>query len=358
MATVTSNLTMIRKTMRRITRKPSANEVSDAELDEAINTFLLYDFPEILRLFEFRRTFSFYTSANIDQYYTNPNSTIADPSIGNQTFSMFDFKNLIITSATPVYIGGYRSFMTVDETTFFGQWPKIQQKTQIATGNGVTTNFTGTLANIPVYSREVLFEGLDANGVSQQLIDRPLVSVTAGQLGIETINGNLYDPRGTVPIYPTVAIATNRINYKTGVYNITFTVAPASGASIYVHAQPYQVGRPTSVLFYNNTFTLRPSPDGAYEVKLEADVRPTELLSSTQEPELEGHWQFIAFGAGIKLLQWMSDWDTAQQLAEEFERQKLFFLRRTLEQTSDERSATLFSAPSRYFPAGNWSWWR
>lgn len=358
MATVTSNLTMIRTTVRRITRKLSANDVSDAELDEAINTFLLYDFPEILRLFDLRRTFSFYTSANIDQYYTNPNSTITDPTVGNETFSMFDFKNLIITSHTPIYIGGYRSFMTVDETTFFGQWPKIQQKRQIATGDGATTNFTGTLDDIPIYSRAVLFEGLDANGVSQQLIDRPLVSTTAGQLGIETINGNLYNPRGTVPEYPTAVIATNTINYKTGVYDITFSVAPAANAKIYIHAQPYQVGRPTSVLFYNNTFTLRPSPDGAYEVKLEAYVRPTELLSASQEPELEQHWQFIAYGAGIKLLQWMSDWDTAQQLAEEFERQKLFVQRRTLEQLSDERSATIFSEPSRYFPSGNWSWWR
>lgn len=350
MATVGSDLTQIRKTVRRLSRKLSANEVTNVELDEAINTFLLYDFPEELRLFDLRRTFSFYTSENIDQYYTNPNASSDDP--------MTDFKNLIITSHTPVYIGGYRVFMTIDETQFFSIWPQIQQRKQIGTGDGATTNFTGTLDNKPVHPRHVLFSGLDANGVSQQLIDKPIVSATAGQLGVETINGNLYDPRGTVPEFPTATIATNTINYKTGVFDITFTVAPATGELVYVQAQPYVAARPTAVLYYNNTFTVRPSPDGAYEVKLEAYIRPTELLSSSQEPELEQHWQFIAFGSAIKLLQWMSDWDTAEKLMPEFERQKLFVQRRTLEQQSDERSATIFSEPSRYLPPGNWGWWR
>jgi hypothetical protein len=341
---------MIRTTVRRITRKLSANEVTNAELDEAINTFILYDFPEELRLFTFHRTFSFYTSENIDQYYTNPNASSTDP--------MTDFKNLIITNNTPVYIGGYRSYMTTDETTFYSLWPQVQQKAQIGTGNGVLTNFTGTLANIPVYPRHVLFSALDATGTSQQLIDKPLVSATVGQLGIETINGNLYNPRGVVPEFPTVVIATNTINYVTGVYNITFAVAPAANEQIYVQAQPYVAARPTSVLYYNNTFVVRPSPDGAYEVKMEAYVRPTELLSASQEPELEQHWQFIAYGAGIKILQWMSDWDTVQQLSPEFERQKLLVQRRTLQQMDDERSATIFSSPSRYFPPGSWNWFR
>lgn len=355
MATVPSNLTQIRKTVRQITKKLSANEVTDAELDVAINTFVLYDFPSELRLFDFRRTFSFYTSANIDQYYTNPNSSSTDP--------MTDFKNLIITSHTPVYIAGYQAYMTLDETIFYSMWPQTQQKLQVGTGDGVTTNFTGTLTNFPVYARHVLFSGLDANGVSQQLVDVPIVSPTAGQLGIETINGNLYNPRSstyqTVLVTPpTVAIATNTINYKTGVFNITFTVAPASGEAVYAQVQPYQAGRPTTVLFYNNTFTLRPAPDDAYEVKIEANVRPTELLSASQEPDLEQQWQFIAYGAGIKLLQWMSDWDTVQQLKPEFERQLLLVQRTTLDQMEDERSPTIFSTPSRYFPPGSWSWWR
>lgn len=335
MATVGSDLTQIRKTIRRITRKLSTNEVPNADLDDAINTFLLYDFPSILKLIDLRRTFTFFTTPNIDTYYTNPNASSNDP--------MSDFKNLILSSEDPVFIDGYRSYFTLSEADFYRLWPKVRQKLTIGTGDGVTTNFSGTLTNIPVAPRLVLFSSIDANGVGQQLEDRPLVSATAGQLGVETINGNLYDPRGTVPQYPTVVIAANTINYKTGVYSITFSVAPAAGETVYAHVFPYAAGRPTCVLFYNNTFTVRPIPDDSYPVTVECYVRPTELLSATQEPELEQHWQFIAYGAAIKLMQWFTDTDTVAQLMPEFERQQEMVLNRTLEQMSGERSATIFS---------------
>lgn len=348
MATVGSDLTQIRKTIRRLTRKLSTNEVSNADLDEAVNTFLLYDFPSILKLIDLRRTFSFFTTPNVDTYYTNPNSSATDP--------MSDFKNLILSSEDPIFIDGNRSYFTLSEADFFRLWPKVRQKLDIGTGDGVTPNFSGTLTNIPVAPRLVLFSSLDANGVGQQLEDRPVVSATAGQLGVETINGNLYNPRGAVTEFPTSVTAANTINYKTGVYNITFSVAPASGEDIYAHVFPYTAGRPTAVLFYNNTFTVRPIPDDSYTVTVECYVRPTELLSASQEPELEQHWQFIAYGAAIKLMQWFTDTDTVEQLMPEFERQKEFVLNRTLEQMGGERSATIFSQALGPYGFGN-RWW-
>ena len=349
MATVASDLAQIRVTIRRLTRKLSENEVATSLIDTAINTFILYDFPQILRLFDYHRTFSFFTSPYIAQYYTNPNSAAIDP--------MADFKNAIITTNNPVFVDGYRAYFTIDESEFFRLWPKVEQKQQIALGNGVTTNFTGTLANIPIASRLVLFSSLDANNVGQQLEDRPLVSTTAGQLGIERTIGNLYDPRGVVPQFPTVVIPTNTINYVTGVYSITFTVAPAADEPIFIHAFPYVAGRPTSLLFYDNTFTVRPIPDDSYKITMEAYARPTELLSSTQEPEIEQYWQYIAYGGAIKLLQWLTDFDTVAQLQPEFERQQLMVLSKTLVQMDDERTATIFSqARGPYIGYGGW-WW-
>ena len=55
-----ANLADIQKKVRRITRSPSTSQLSDADLNEYINNFLMYDFPEHLRLFTFRKVLSFY----------------------------------------------------------------------------------------------------------------------------------------------------------------------------------------------------------------------------------------------------------------------------------------------------------
>lgn len=442
MAQVASDLAIIRTTVRRLTRKLSENELSTDDIDTACNTFLLYDFPMILRLEDQRKTFSFETSPNVDTYYTNPSVLAID--------QMADFKNLIYTSSTPVYIDGYRATFDLSEANFFRLWPKIQAKQQLdEEGDGTTRNFTGNLADLgiaaPVAPRLVEFSSVDATGVGQTLIDEPLVSALPGQYGVQLITGNMYDPRTgvkvaigttaavsgnfsatvssdffkvgqlfsigntwftvtvlgtpatltpstgaatgtfntttgalvitgnadnpltTVYFYsgqaipysaPTVALANNTINYVTGAYNITFTVAPADGELIYAHTFPYTAGRPTSVLFFDNRFTVRPIPDDSYTVTIEAYTRPTELLSSTQEPDIEQYWQFIAYGTAIKILQWFTDFDTVEQLRPEFERQQLMVLSRTLVQSDDERSATIFNqAFGPYIGPGYGNWW-
>lgn len=336
----------IRNKVRRITRKVSANEVTDTDINDAIDVFLLYDFPEILRLFDLRRTFSFFTSPNIEQYYTNTDN-MNDP--------LYNFKNAIVNSHTPVYVGGFKAYFTQSRDEFFRYWNQVQQKVTIGTGDGVTTNFSGTLDNIPVQARSVLFTSVDATGLGQQLQDVPLVSAVAGQEGSELINGNLYDPRGAVPTAPTVVIAANTINYVTGVYNITFTVAPAAGELVEAQVIPYQAARPTAVLYFDNTFTVRPIPDNSYEIKIEANVRPSALVSDTDGPNLEQQWQFIAYGAAIKILQDLTDLDTVEQLMPEFERQKIFVLRNTLNQMEDTRAETLFSQPGQR--SGRQGWW-
>lgn len=435
MASVVWDLAQIRKTVRRITRKLSEDVLSTQDIDDAINTFILYDFPELLRLFDMRKTFSFTTSPNVDTYFTTPSSLASD--------QLADFKNAVITSHCPVFIDGYSSYFSLSEADFFRLWPKIIQRLQIDSGDGTTRNFTGTLQNVPVTSRLVEFSSIDANNVGQSLIDEPLVSNVVTQYGTQLTVGNLYDPRtgykvaigttaaitgnfsGTVPgnlykvgqlfqigttfftvtttgtpaamvstgaatgtyntdtgavvitgnnenplttVYfystepirfsaPTVAMADNTINYVTGAYDITFTVAPAVNQPIWAHAFPYVTGRPVSVLYYQNVFTLRPIPDDSYTVTLEAYIRPTAMLSSTQVPNLEQHAQFITYGGAIKILQWLTDLDSVEQLMPEFERQKLMVLNNTLVQMEDERSATIFSQPrGPYIGFGGW-WW-
>ena len=332
---------------RQISRKVSTNEVSDADFVEAINTFVLYDFPELLRLVSYRQAFSFYTTPNVGEYSTITQNT-NDP--------MYNFKNVIISSSDPVYIAGYSVKMTKNRGEFFNSWPQLQQRVQIDTGAGAA-NFTGTLTAIPVTARAVLFSSIDDVGVGEQLIDVPRVSVLAGREGTERNRGNLYDPRGVVPTAPTSIVIGNNINYVTGAYDITFSNAPDTGQAIYAQTIPYVASRPTSMLFFNNTFKLRPIPDGSYEVKIESYVRPTELDLGSQDPDLEQYWQFIAYGGAIKILQRQADFDTIAQLQPEFERQMLMVGRKTLVEMDNERARTIFNRQTSLSASPSRWWW-
>jgi hypothetical protein len=96
------------------------------------------------------------------------------------------------------------------------------------------------------------------------------------------------------------------------------------------------------MLFFHDTFTFRPVPDQVYPVQMEVYYRPTELLASNQSPELEEWWQYIAYGAAIKLLQDRSDFDSVQQLLPEYKNQERLCLRRTIVQQTEERTATIY----------------
>jgi len=57
MAVVSSNLQTIQQKVRRLTRSPSEAQLTDAQLNQYINTFVLYDFPEQIRTFNLLKDF-------------------------------------------------------------------------------------------------------------------------------------------------------------------------------------------------------------------------------------------------------------------------------------------------------------
>src|SRR5690606_31171209 len=105
-----------------------------------------------------------------------------------------------------------------------------------------------------------------------------------------------------------------------------------------VNAQsvPYVAGRPTTILFYDEKFTVRPIPDQPYKIDMEAYIRPTELISTTQKPELQEWWQYIAYGAAKKIFEDRSDMDSVQVILPEFQRQEDMINRKSIVQMSNE----------------------
>lgn len=346
-----STLTQIRTKVRRITRSPSPSQLTDQQLDDYINTFVLYDFPEHLRLFNLRTTLTFYAKPYIDVYESN---SIANDPLEN-------FKNKYITIHPPVYVAGFQALFSQSREEFFNIYPFVNSIASIGTiGDGVTLTFTGFINNLgpipaisgqitPVLQRNVVFSSVDINNDPLTLVDTP-ISATIGNLSVPN-----NPPTSTVIQDPV-----NFINYITGQFTITFATPPAIGQAINSETVPYQPARPQAILFYDGKFTLRPVPDQPYPINLEAFIRPTELLATNQMPELSEWFQYIAWGSCKKIFEDRMDYDSINQIIPSLREQERLILRRTLVQYSNERTATIYSqqtanmyGPGWFYGGGN-----
>jgi len=320
-----ATLADIRKKVRLITRSPSVSQLSDNDIDDYVNNFLLYDFPEHLRLFTFRKVLKFYTDPYIADYDTTT-------SLLNQTDPLYNFKNAYITTHDPVYIGGYKAYFTQSRNDFYSLYPSIQSQIQIGTGDGVTTFFSGTLSATPMLMNNVIFTSYDTNNEGLVLNDTPTIDPGTGH---KYILGKL--------CVPNTGVAVGSINYATGDYSFTFPAAPAASAQIYAQVVQRSTGRPMAMLYFDNTFTLRPTPDKVYEVSIETYVRPESLEDAADEPLLEQHWQYISYGASLRIFQDRMDLESVQMIMPEFKQQELLCQRRTIVQQSNERVGTIYT---------------
>lgn len=329
-----STLDAIRTKVRRLTRNPSESSLTTTQLDEYINTFVLYDFPEHLRLFNLKTTFTFYTEPYIDVYETNTT---------NVDSPLYDFKNKYISIDQPIFVAGFQVWFSEDRTRFFGQYPLVNSIASIGTaGDGVTTTFTGVVsaaqANIPpslqagpagtiLLLNNVLFSSVDINNSG---------------LAAKDVPSDPFDGTGDLVDVNTNTVI-GSIDYLTGAFSITFPTAPAAGAAINSQTVPVQPSLPQALLFYDGKFTMRPVPDQPYAVTMNAFIRPTELLTANQEPQLQEWWQYIAYGAAKKVFEDKMDVESVQLIMPEFKMQEMLIQRRTIVQQTSQRTSTIYT---------------
>jgi len=341
-----STLDTIRQKVRRITRSPSTAQLSNVDLDQYINTFIENDMPTSVKLFSLRTVLTFYTQPGVDVYATN--------SIPNDPLN--NFKNKYTAIHPPIYIAGVAAFFTQDRDIFYGNWPQTNAVQQTGLfGNGGTGPFAGILPppnNLPgvsiinphILQRSVMFSALDVAGTSMIVVDTPTSNVL----------GNLTTPNSVVVL--------GTINYVTGAYSFSFPNSTAltsviSPNPIWSEAIYYVAGLPTTVLYYDNQFTLRPVPDKAYIVQVEANIRPTELLQTTDVPQISQWSQWISWGAAIKIFQDRMDMDSVQLSMPEFERQQAMVLSTSMEQYTNQRTVTIYTDNGLWSACNNWGRW-
>lgn len=318
-----STLEQIRIKVRRLTRSPSVNQLSNQNIDDYVNTFVLYDFPEHLRIDALRSNFAFYTQPYIDVY---ENDTTNDTSL------LYNFINKYTSFHAPLYINGNLASLELSQDNFFTMFPKTSYSQNIGTGDGVEDTFTGTLDNVPFLKNTFQLSSVDTNNDGITVTDHG--------------DGLLWQNTGLA------IFEVGTIDYLTGAYSVEFLVAPKSGETIYAQTNPYQASRPTLVLYYDSKFTVRPVPDRPYKIEMECFMRPTEILSDTQKPELAQWWQYIAYGAAKKVFEDRMDMESVGLIMPEFKKQELLVLRKTLVQHSDEAAATIFDLGPT---GGGWS---
>jgi hypothetical protein len=321
-----STLAQIRTKVRRLTRSPSVNQLTDQQIDDYVNTFVLYDFPQHLRLFSLRKLLTFYTNPNIDTY---ENNTV------NAEDPMYNFINRISSVHGPIYIAGVQAFFTESRNQFYKMFTSATIQELIGTGNGVNFTFSGTLSYKPIQPGNVMFTSIGANNEGSTLIDKPTYDPISGLM---TSAGTLEDPTNT-------GVTLGNINYVTGVYNLLMPIVPALNKSVYCQSKPYTASKPTSVLFFDNKFVIRPIPDQVYKIEVEIYVRPTELLLGTSAPELAQWWQYIAYGTAKKVFEDRLDQESIQLIMPEYKQQELLVLRQTILLMANDQSATIFNTP-------------
>jgi hypothetical protein len=344
-----SSLAAIETKVRRLTRTPSENQLSTAQINEYINTFILYDMPEHLRLFALKSTFTFYSKPNVDTYATNTAS-------GDTNDPLYNFDNLYISIQQPVYIAGYNVQYSQSRASFYASYPFLNNISSIgASGDNITAQFSGTISSTPILQNNVLFSSIDANNQSLAMIDVPVLDATTGtptqvgvlvpynasQAGLPLRNVPVYnDPVANPQFVPYV---NNQINYLTGAYTVTFPSAPGNTQPINSQTVPYVASRPQAILYYDNTFVLRPVPDQAYRIDMQVFQQPMQLLASTDQPQLSQWWKYIAYGAAKQFFEDYDDAESVERILPEYEMQKREVLRTTLMQYANQRSSTIYS---------------
>jgi len=381
----TFTLQAIETKVRRLTRSPSEAQLTTADLDNYINTFVVYDFPEHLRTFNFRQSFKFWCNPFQDEYPTDI-ASFGTASQASQNI-LYNFQNHILTVHDPVYIAGYQSFYSQNREQFFSIYPNVNSIQSIGVcGDGVTVTFSGrinthfssTFPNPSVHNnqggavllkRNVLFESVDLYGNGLSLVDIPVIDSVTGN---PTVWGNLYVPGSsawqaaieTPPIAATpytlvpggAPNSQNYINYVTGRFTITFPFAPRTGHAINSQTVPEITSLPQAMLWYQNKFVLRPVPDQPYQINFEVFRRPTYLMSTNSAPALEEYWQYIAYGAAKKIFEDRLDMDSVQLIMPEFKVQQALCERRNIVQWTNERTATIYTEQTSFGGQGGWGW--
>jgi hypothetical protein len=284
------NLAQIRQKVRNITGSPSSDQISDSDLNDYINNYYVFTMPFELKVQIANQFLSFITTPGIDVYA---------------------FPGGYFTDSPGAYADGFPLIFYQDPDIFYQDWPLQYAVDNIATGDGITTAFSGGVQNPPLQ-------------IGTLFISDGFQTLT------DDSNGNLSgDGTGT-------------INYATGAYTANFNTPPAATLTIYAKYIGYQGNRPQGVLFFNNQFQLRPIPDQAYQIQMQGFIKPVLLSNDTDTP-LQMEWgPLLAYGASVEIFSDRADVENIDRYVPMLKRYENVALARSIQQYTQEQGVPRF----------------
>ena len=180
----------------------------------------------------------------------------------------------------------------------------------------------------------------DGNGNLQLINTNPVVSVP-----LETTNPAVPGMYNLNTGNPGLKNVTNvgTVNYVTGQIFFTNPLPLQTGTTLHINVSQYQTGRPYSLLFWNNEFTIRPVPKYIHRVTVETYLTPVQFMLTTDSPILNQWVQYIAYGVACEILRQRQDVAGLQNLMEGFKRQEALVLERQGTEEINSRNKTLYS---------------
>lgn len=328
-----NDLDAIRKKVRRITRSPAESQLTTTELDEYINTFIVYDLPQRIQTINLRKNLAFFTTQLADRYQTLT-ITMSEDQV---QIDNFDLTQDCIFTDQPMYIAGYKAYVTESREDFNNLYPHHNEIRDTGfRGDGAQTQFSGNLTGATLQEDVGIL--------------RRHVTITAQQNATTALH--VFD-EGTGGLRGDIGVGTNSVNYNTGFFDVVFSSPPANGAPIYAEFSRERLARPDTILLFNDGIYLRPIPDKGYRVELEAQIRPTKLIQDTDVPEIQQWWQYIAYGAAKKVFEDRMDMESVALIQPEMDRQERFALRNTILQAKKQRTATIYASAQEGYNHGH-----
>ena len=379
--------------VRRIIKTPSNAVISDELIIDYINRFWIMDVDARMQLFDLKTKYQFQTTPAVDKYNMPLYNPQISPTGSNQLIAPFPVYQGFLS---PAFINGVPVFLETQKDVFYRTWLNVIQNLQVvAVGNGgpgpyniqlpilsntnplnppvqgilrghvditgiiatganidppLTSNGSATIAipQIPTTSvdSQVFITSIGADGSNVVVAD-------SGQFLLGNVNYGLLMQPGAAPygnailpddgINPRYSTTSNTINYLTGEINVIFPVAIPQGVNINVQCRYFSTGLPRSVLFYNNTLTLRSPPDKQYLVELDAYLTPAAFLSTGSALPFGYMAEYIARGAARKILADTGDVEQFQFYEPLFREQENLVWKRSQRQWTATRTQTIYS---------------
>jgi hypothetical protein len=338
---------------RKLTGSSNSFQVTDSYIVQQMHSFYAYDLPAKFRSLKLKDIYTFTTNVGQDVYSFN--------------------SELYITVNQPCYCAKREIKLFHNPWSFYAANFNWQEFTNFSSGDGTTGPYTGFttaapfIASVnndpgPQNNRNLFFPQsrvqnilITANVVGPNGVGQTQNVTDDGKGNLiqlfQTSNGNNQEFGWTY--YRQYASSTPdvpgnaTINYETGeILGLRFAEAIPEGTPIQIQYNPKQFSIPLAIMFWQNQFTLCPTPDKGYTVELTCYRQPIQALLAADEtgnPELSEWWEILAVGAAKKIFEERLDSDGVVFIDKMLKERYDVIETRTYAQIGQERIATLYT---------------